>query len=462
LTDTSRQSGVRRVLIWTMVANLSVALAKIIFGLLTQSLAMISDGVHSSLDATSNVIGLVATSIAARPPDSDHPYGHRRFETLATMLIGGSLILTAWEIGKAGVSRLREGTTPEVTTASFIVMICTVIINIAVSTYERRIGKKLGSEILVADAEHTRSDIFVSLTVLASLVAVRLGWGWIDAVAALAVVVLIGRAAWRVLRPSVDILVDRAALEESAVTAIVQKVPGVDRVARVRSRGPRDEIHLDLDIEIAAPTTAAHSANIAREIRTALNKQFSGLKDIQVYFLPIHDETPQDYALIARAEADSLGLGVHEVIPFTNYLGLALEMHVEVPPDQSVGEAHIVVSKFEERLRQAIPELKRVVTHIEPFHTHEDIPHYAPDAHDLARSALKMAREIYPDNHWHDLGIRPESDGGYALSMHCTVDQNMPLDEAHRLAENVETHVRRELPAIHRVTIHTEPPEEHF
>jgi cation diffusion facilitator family transporter len=445
-----------------MVANLSVALAKIIVGLITQSLAMISDGVHSSLDATNNVIGLVATTIAARPPDSDHPYGHRRFETLATMLIGISLTLTAWEIGKAGVSRLREGTTPEITTISFVVMICTIFINIAVSTYEKRMGKKLNSEILVADSAHTRSDIFVSLTVLASLVATRLGWGWIDAAAALVVVILIGRAAWHVLRPSVDILVDRAALEENVVTGIVQKIPGVHRVARVRSRGPRDEIHLDLDIEIAAPTTAAHSANIAREIRAALRKQFSGLKDIQVYFLPLQDETPLDYALIARAEADPLGLGVHEVIPFTTPLGLGLEMHVEVLPDQTVGEAHSIVSKFEERLRQAIPGLKRVVTHIEPFHTHEDVPLYTPNAHELARSALKIAREVSPKNHWHDIGIRAESDGGYAVSMHCTVDHDMPLDEAHRLAEEVETHVRRELPAIHRVTIHTEPPEEFF
>ena len=131
-----------------------------------------------------------------------------------------------------------------------------------------RMGKKLKSEILLADAEHTRSDIFVSLTVLASLVAVRLGWGWVDAVAALVVVGLIGRAAWRIMRPSVNILVDRAALEENVVTSIVQKIPGVHRVARVRSRGPHDEIYLDLDIEIAAPTTAAHSANIAHENRS--------------------------------------------------------------------------------------------------------------------------------------------------------------------------------------------------
>lgn len=185
------------------------------------------------------------------------------------------------------------------------------------------------------------------------------------------------------------------------------------------------------------------------------------MKDVQVHFVPLHD-TPLDYALIARAEGDSLGLGVHEVIPFTNYLGLALEMHVEVPPDQSVGDAHIIVSEFEKRLQKAIPELKRVVTHIEPFHTHEDVPIYPPDAHELARNALKIAQEVCPDSHFHDLGIRPESDGGYAVSMHCTVDHDMPLDEAHRLAEIVETNVRQEIPAIHRVTIHTEPPEDHY
>jgi cation diffusion facilitator family transporter len=459
MLDTNRHREVRRVLILTLVANVVVAAAKLIVGLLTASMAMVADGVHSSLDAVSNVIGLAGNVIAARPPDADHPYGHRRFETLASMLIGGILLLTAWEIVRNSVSRLVEGSIPQIGGMNFVAMVVTIAINLVVSTYERRAGKRLRSELLLADSEHTRSDVLVSATVLASLVAVRLGWSWVDAAAALVVVGLIGRAAWRIVSRSVGVLVDRAAVDADAVCRTVEGVAGVQRVIRARSRGPMDDIHLDVDLQVAAPTTAEHSAAIAREIRTRLRERFDGLTDIQIHFLPLHDGPP-DYALIARAEADALGLGIHEVIPTTTEDGVTLEMHVEVAPEQTVGEAHALVSRFEERLKAAVPTLKRVVTHIEPAHTCEDILYRDEEAHLLAEQALRIAQRLYADNDWHDLDIRAEADGGYALSMHCHVKGNTPLEEAHRLAETVETQVRAALPALHRVTIHTEPPPE--
>lgn len=213
MSSAERHSGVRRVLILTLIANILVAVAKIVVGLLTRSLAMVADGFHSSFDATSNIVGLVSSTLAARPPDRDHPYGHRRFETLASMLIGGMLLLTAWEVTKSSISRLIEGGTPEATVVSFAVMAATMAINLVVTTYERREGKRLRSEFLLADAEHTRSDVLVSLTVIASLIAVRLGVLWVDAVAALIVVVLLGRAAWQIVSRSASILVDQATID---------------------------------------------------------------------------------------------------------------------------------------------------------------------------------------------------------------------------------------------------------
>lgn len=244
------------------------------------------------------------------------------------------------------------------------------------------------------------------------------------------------------------------------MSGVVQQVAGVQRVSRVRSRGPTDEVHLDIDVQVAAPTTAEHSAAIAEEIRAALRAQFSGLSDIQVYFLPARSGPP-DYALIARAEADALGLGVHEVTPSNGADGLTVEMHVEVSPEQTVGEAHALVTRLEERLRRVLPDLGRIVTHIEPRPLFETPPLPSEGVHGLARAALEIARRLYPDNYWHDLDIRPEADGGYALSMHCYVQPDMPLEEAHRLAEKVETQVKAALPALHRVTIHTEPPGVH-
>lgn len=460
LSPDERRKGVRRALVATLVANILVATAKIVVGLFTRSLAMVADGLHSSFDATSNIVGLVSNTLAARPPDRDHPYGHRRFETLASMLIAGMLLLTAWEVTKSSISRLTQGGMPEATTVSFAVMGATMLINLLVTTYERREGKRLQSEFLLADSEHTRSDVLVSLTVIASLIAVRLGWAWVDAVAALVVVVLLGRAAWQVVSHSAGILVDQAVIDPDAVSSVVRQVAGVQHVTRVRSRGPADEVHLDIDVQVAAPTTAEHSAAIAEEIRTALRAQFGGLSDIQVYFLPVRGGPP-DYALLARAEADALGLGVHEVVPSNGAGGLTIEMHVEVSPEQTVGEAHALVTRLEERLRHALPNLERIVTHIEPAHLPETPPPPSEGVHGLAHAALEIAHRLYPDNHWHDLDIRPEADGGYALSMHCYVSPDLPLEDAHRLAETVETQVKAALPVLHRVTIHTEPPGAH-
>lgn len=457
----SRRSDIQRVLIITLVANLTVAAAKITIGLMSGSLAMVADGVHSSLDSTSNVIGLIGNVLAGRPPDEGHPYGHRRFETLASMMIGGILLLTGWELIKSSIDRLGTHEAPEIGTLNFIVMAVTLAINFGVMTYETREGKRLNSEFLIADAAHTRSDILVSLTVVTSLIAVQFGLTWVDPIAAMVVVLLIAVVAWRIVSSAAAILVDRAALDASDVTGIVEGVAGVQGVSRVRSRGPTDEIHLDLDIQVAGPTTAEHTDAIAGEVRRQLRDHFTGLEEVQVNFVPMRDASPAT-ALIVRAHADALGLAAHEIISIPTSEGdtLALEMHVEVQPDQSVGQAHTLVTELEQRIKQAIPTLTRIVTHIEPAEVVTDVPSPNGTANRLVYAALQIAERMYPAYRWHDLEIRLESDGGYALSMHCHVSANMPLEEAHLMAEAVETQVRAELPELHRVTIHTEPPDE--
>ncbi|MBN1285638.1 MAG: cation-efflux pump [Anaerolineae bacterium] len=431
---------------------------KFAVGLLTGSLAMLADAVDSSLDAVANLIAMLMTRIAGRPADADHPYGHRRFETLAAMLVGGLLLLAAWELVQNSVTRLVSGEVPELTVANFAVMVVAFGVNIVLYIYQQRASQRFRSEALQASAADKRNDIMVSCTVFVSLVVVELGLGWVDAAAALVVVALTGRTAFNVVRNAASVLVDCAALDAGAVQAIAETVPGVQQIMRVRSRGPADDVHLDMDVRVAPPTTTAHCAAIAGEMRARLRDHFDGLSDVQVNFLParsVPGDTP-DYALIARAQADALGLGVHEVIAARTDAGLALEMHVEVAPAQTVGEAHEIVSQFEARLREAIPDLARVVTHIEPAYTAEALDAGA-NAHKLARCALLCAERLFPDNDWHDCNICSVDERSYALSMHCHVAPEMPLEAAHRLAETVEMRVRAEIPALERVTIHTEP-----
>ena len=452
---TERHRQVRRVLWLTLFANLGVALSKLAVGLATGALAMIADGFHSALDASTNVIGLVGNAIAARPPDEDHPYGHRRFETIAAMAVGGLLLLTAWEIAGQAIERLQAGGQPTVTLLSFGVMLVTMAINLTVSRYERAVGRRLQSELLLADAANTSADVFVSLSVLVSLGAVALGLAWADVVAALIIIVLIGRAAWQVLWQTGRVLVDTAPLNPEVIQAAISQIPGVLAVDRVRSRGPVDAMQLDIDVRVDPALTADHAQVLADTVRTRLYETIAGITEIEVHCAPYY-AMPRDYALIARAEADALGLSIHEVVLFDTPEGPVLEMHVEVPPNQMLEDAHHEVTAFEDRVRAAIPTLFDVMTHIEPAHRGSIPLARSERAGEVREEALRLAEALYPSVNWHNVFIRPEAHG-YALSMHGGLTDDVTVEEAHLLAERTETHLRAALPLLQRVTIHTEP-----
>ena len=451
--DTRRQ--VRRVLWITLAANLLVAASKLALGLLTGTLAIVADGFHSTLDASSNVIGLAGNVLAGRPPDEDHPYGHRRFETIAAMMIGGFLLLTAWEIAGQALDRLRSGGQPDVTPLSFAVMIGTIVINLAVSRYERREGERLNSEILTADSYHTGSDVFVSVSVLVSLAAVAIGWAWADVVAALVIVLLIGRAAWKVLWQTGRVLVDTAPIAADRIEVIVRQTPGVRSVERVRSRGPADAIQLDIDVKVDPSLTAEHAEAIVNAITERLHETIDGIAEVEVHYSPYY-ALPPDYHMIARAEADALGLSVHEVVLFQTPEGSVLEMHVEVPPGQMLEDAHHQVSLFEKRVKAALPDLAGITTHIEPAFRGPVPVANSDRAEEVRAKALELAQTLYPDVKWHAVFIRPEAHG-YALSMHAGLAEDMTVEDAHLLAGRTETHLRSALPLLQRVTIHTEP-----
>ncbi|MDP2943591.1 MAG: cation diffusion facilitator family transporter, partial [Candidatus Omnitrophota bacterium] len=175
---------IRKILIWILALNWGVALAKIIYGHITNSLAMFADGLHSLSDGSSNIIGLIGISVAARPRDVGHPYGHRKYETLASMAIALVLFLIAFNVMKESVHRLfhRHLINPEANVFSFIVMGVTLSVNIGVMIYEYRKGRQLRSDFLVADSMHTFSDIFASLSVIVSLICVRMGIPIVDVI----------------------------------------------------------------------------------------------------------------------------------------------------------------------------------------------------------------------------------------------------------------------------------------
>ncbi len=452
---------VRRVLIVTLILNLAVAFGKILIGLWTGALAITADGFHSLVDGSSNVVALIANAVANRPPDEDHPYGHRRFETIAALGIGAFLLLTAWEIVGSALGRFSgPEEAPTITPLTFIVMIVTLLVNIFVNRYETREGRRLHSELLLADAAHTGADILVTISVLGSMALVLAGFTWADSLAALLIVVFIVRAAWQVLRQTGGILVDTAPYSSQQLTGWVEEVPSVHQVLRARSRGPAESAHVDIDVQVQPEMTTNQTAAIAEAIRGRLSEHIEGLAEVEVHFVPLK-AAPKDHALIARAHADALGLATHEVTLREGENGPVLEMHVEVPRHLTLEAAHQQVSQLEQDVRASLPDVAEVVSHIEPslaVQLHEAANGSALRMDALRDQALALLRENFLGVDWHHLELYPV-DGHWTMTMHATLPAQMSVEDAHRVAESAETLLRARLPLLDRVTIHTEPPE---
>ncbi len=282
----SRYREVSQVLLRVLALNLLVAAAKIAIGLASGAVSILSDGLHSLTDGASNVVGLVGVRVASRPPDANHPYGHRKFETMAAVGILLFLLLVLVEVLRAAVERLQSPEPLVVTPLTFAVMGATFAVNVAVVVYEQRAGRRLSSELLLADAQHTRSDLLTTITVIAALIGVRLGFPILDPVAAIVVAVFIGHACWEIFTDTSRILSDEIVLPETEIQAVVSSVPDVVGCHQIRTRGPRDHVFLDLHIWLR-PDMPLHEAHtISHVVKERLMTHFPQIKDAVIHIEP--------------------------------------------------------------------------------------------------------------------------------------------------------------------------------
>lgn len=282
-------AAVRKVLWITLALNVVVAAAKLVYGLHSGLIAMVADGVHSLLDGSSNVIGLIAIGHAYKPPDPGHPYGHRKFETFAALGIGVLLVIACQEILREAWGRLLDGGIADVGPIGFAIMLVTMAVNVGVSLYERREGMRLRSELLLADAAHTASDVLVSLSVVAALGASLVGWGVVDVVAALVIVAWIGRTAFRVIRPAVSTLADEARIDVTEIDDTAMAVAGVRDVHRIRTRGHQNHVYVDLHVQVDPETTVSTAHGIAHGVEAAIKERFPEVVDVITHLEPHGD-----------------------------------------------------------------------------------------------------------------------------------------------------------------------------
>ena len=281
---------VQRVLVGVLALNWLVALLKLVAGTLAHSASMVADGVHSLSDGSSNIIGLLGMRIASRPKDFDHPYGHKKYETYASMFIAGLLFFACFHLLGSAFSRLGKPVVPQIHWWSFVVMGVTMGINAFVMVYERRKGVALGSDILISDAYHTRSDILTSFSVLVALVAIRKGYPMFDAVATVVIAFFIASSAIEIIRRSSAVLCDTAVIDPELIQGVALTIPGVRKCHRVRSRGRLDDVHVDLHILLddQIPLVGAHS--LGNRIEEAICRRFPGVTDVVVHLEPLSSD----------------------------------------------------------------------------------------------------------------------------------------------------------------------------
>lgn len=269
-----------------LVANVVVVAVKLTVGFHTNSLAVFGDALQSSVDAANNLFGIFVVGVAAKAPDEEHPYGHAKFETLGALLIALLLALSIFELVRGAMARLMSGAPSlNVSNGALGLLIFTLAINIAVVWYETRAGRRLQSDLLLADALHTRTDVFITLGVLGGLALARAGLAWADPTLALMVAVLVGRAGYQILRRAIPSLVDERAFDQTTIQREAEMIAGVVSAYAIRSRHAGDRRFAELTIAVDGAADVASAHRIADEVEGRLRQNLQ-LDEVTVHVEP--------------------------------------------------------------------------------------------------------------------------------------------------------------------------------
>ncbi|MBC7232951.1 MAG: cation-efflux pump [Chloroflexi bacterium] len=448
-------------LIYTMFLNLVATTAKIAVGYATGSLSIIADGFDSLFDSVSNVMGLIAIYLARRPPDADHPYGHRRYEILMTLAVSVLLFFTCFQILTSAYQRLLHRIVPEINVWSFAALLISVAVHLYVTFYEERRGKQLRSEFLIADALHTRADIFVSLSVLGGLILVRIGYPIIDTLLAVAIAVMIAKLGLDIIRSSTRILTDAIAVDVDQVAQIVQQVPGVESYHHIRSRGQEDDIHLDLHIRVAPNMPLAQAHEVAHQVQRKLQQTIPGVRDVIIHVEPqsrLSSSPARDLLASVNEVANRLGVVIHHLSAHEVNGHYSVDLHLEVSDELTLGQAHAQASLLEERIKTQIPEISEISTHIEPMSVARTGCDQLPEDSLIAQQVREIVQGVPQVRDCHGVTVY-RAEGKLFLSLHCTLDESLPIAQAHDIATTIEERLKRECSDVESVSVHVEPHE---
>ncbi len=288
--DNKNYNSVKKVLFIILIANILVAVTKVMLGSFINSASIRADGFHSISDGASNIVGIIGITIAAKPKDKHHPYGHRKYEVISSMFIGSMLLFMGIEIIMKSINRFTNNITLNISSESLILLLVTIIVNVLVAKYEHKQGLLLNSHILISDSKHTKSDVYVSLGVLFTLIGVKLGLpSYVDIITSIIVAGFILHASCEIFQESIDILVDSNVIEEEFIREILKEYNEVKGVHNIRSRGSKYDMYIDMHI-LVEPNISVEQAHIlAHDIENTINSKVNGhvqvIAHIEPYYL---------------------------------------------------------------------------------------------------------------------------------------------------------------------------------
>ncbi|MFQ5817275.1 MAG: cation-efflux pump [Terriglobia bacterium] len=457
-------------------AALFLVTLKAVVGVSTQSLGVLSEAAHSGLDLVAAGLTYFSVRISGKPADADHQYGHGKFENFAAFLETGLLLLTcAWIVWEVVGRLFYREVHVEPTVWAFGVMALSIVVDRFRARALGRVARKYASQALEADALHFRTDVWSSSVVLLGLglvlAADQFQVAWLqaaDPIAALGVAGIIIYISVRLGKRTVDVLLDaapaglRAAVEQAARG--VEGVLSVDRV-RTRRAGNRDFVDVTIAVSRALPFERVHA--ISDAVEAAVGRRIPNA-DVMVHMEPRAATRESLFdairAVAARHNLSVHGLSAHEMAPNVRGSGgarrLVVDLHLEVSPTLSLREAHALATRVEQEVRQELPEIDAINTHIEP---HAASISAGDPLGELARALevhfAELCREVAELRDLHELEVR-RVEGHIVVSCHSVVDGALPVSRVHDLSTELELRIRERFPQLYRVVIHCEPPEE--
>lgn len=448
----------QRVALVSLAASAALSVAKLIAGIVTGSLGVLSEAVHSLLDVGATAITLIAVRYADQPADEEHHYGHGKAESIAALVETGLLfVTTAWIVWEA-VDRLVNAET-HVTVVWWAVLIiaASVVIDYNRARVLKAVGRKHSSEALEADALHFSSDMWSSLVVLFGLAAVWLGYPQADAIAAIVVAVFVALAGLRLGRRTLSTLLDAA--PEGVVKRIgelVAEAEGVLSIRRNRVRRAGAALFIDLDVNVRRTLPLEEATAIRDRLAERIRKVFRQA-DVSITTHPValDDETVFDKVTIA---ARRRSLAIHHLTVQHLSGRTSVSFDLEVDRDMRLKDAHEVASSLESALKRELGPEAEIDTHIEPMHSTglegEEAP--AEERNIIEHWLRRYAAEIPNVNDVHNIRVRRHADGVF-VTYHCRVNGEQSVETIHEAVDDLESRLRKKLPQIRRVVAHAEP-----